>query len=652
MKQLYIRNMLFFKEYDLELYTKLNSIIKNEKRYIIKYYKNSYNIFDKMKNTYLYQISLEQYKKNIKKEDLTNSTYNSFLLLKKTIYNTVTPIFTKPFNSNNVYLSNILYIAKDIFDIQQALNNFDITKKRKLKNIPAFIFFGTLLGDHIPYIIQKTKAKNYMITEPDIEIFNLSLFFVDYKDICTKNNIILNIAQSKSTLIQKYYKLISDNKLDNYIVKYYSTSYHEKDLMSSFLLAMDQANSLKFDYYQYLEYIEKSIKNIKKYNLLTPKDIYSNILDKPIFILSPGPSLRKNILWIKNNRSKILVVSYSATLKILFEYNIIPDIIIIIDANYIINSQFPNNKKYLEKIYKNSIAILATDVNRNIFKKFKKKNMFLYESNVKLEYNGLVESPAFTVGDTTLHILLSLKFKNIYLLGTDLAFDKITGDAYDNVLVRNMQKVNNIKKIQLNIDDNNNIKIKSNFDSNIVQTSSLFYNILDNYNKIIQYHKRNYHFNIYNCSNGAYIENTIPLKIDEITLSNNSTDNKKDLYDFLNQQSQIGFSTITKKYINQEVKYIKNLIKIIKKFKTKEIKTINQFYKFTNELYDNLLSHNFYSQITTVLLISYMQTINIYINFYFNTRKIDQKDLNKINSRWSKQFINILKLYLSNIKQI
>ena len=332
-----------------------------------------------------------------------------------------------------------------------------------------------------------------MIVEEDLEIFRLSLFTTEYKQLAKNTkSLTFCIAENNIDMIKKYTHFMRFASLYNYIFKFYSTSKHSIDLLHAFPPAISTISPFAYDYNRMIEYFVLTTKRIKQYpHILTTKSNHS-LSYKPIIILGPGPSLRNNIDFIIKNRKKFIIVAFSATLKILDEFNIKPDIITLVDASNIMIEHFNVSKK----MYKNVIKIFASDMYPNLIKKVGKKNLFIMESIFKITQRGFIEAPAATVGETTLHLLLSMGFKEIYLLGTDLSINIKTGSSYDKTHKDSQKTISrnildtNIKEITLDpkpIADY--IKVKGNFQKE-VYTTNFFATIIGNYEKIIQKYKK------------------------------------------------------------------------------------------------------------------------------------------------------------------
>ena len=657
----YNDNMAFLKIVNINLYNKINILSKDMEsnnykiNYDIEFKNNSFDIYDKNNDKFIYNKTLKEYSQDAV-SSIDYSLKGSFNDLPTLLFNIKNPNVNRLFNDDiNTY--STFKINHDVYKYRKIFNYYKIEDKQALKNIPTFIFFGTLLGNHLIDIHKKIKAKSYLIVEPNLEIFRLSLFLTEYKLLAQYSSVFFSIEENDMDTITTYERFIDINYLDNYIFKYYSTSLHDIKLFHQFTLALQNKSSTSYDHYRQLNYIQSSVQNINKYRLLNSNDKESILSNKPVLILSPGPSLRKNFKWLKKNKKNFILIAFGATIKALCEANIKPDIIISVDASTLIINQFP---KQCKKIYKNTIAILTTDSHPKVIKLFKKNNTFIFETNFKLSSNGIMEAPSTSVGDNTLHILLSLGFTNIYMLGTDLSFNMKTGSGYDKTHIQAKTKHNldqykqNIRKITNTIDlKSKYIPTKSNFDEEEVYSDNFFLRIIQNYHTIINFHKINKKFKVYNLSNGAYIPGTIPLKIEDIKINKKIKNKKEILHNIINTKSSLKFSTQDYDKFSTEIDFLYQLIEDIDFLKNNNKISFEDFDLFTRELSMKILNHKSYSQLLLNLTFGFMKTINNYINYYFNDKeKREHKVLLKTKDLWCQQILDILNQYMNILKSI
>ena len=114
-------------------------------------------------------------------------------------------------NGGKLYGADSNLIAQQ--QVDNCLQNSSKTKKA--------IFIGTLLGLQIEKLILKTDAPCVMIIEPDLELFKLSAFLVDYEAITKSRFAIFSIMDSekelKNKILEFLYTMFYYNNNTSYI---------------------------------------------------------------------------------------------------------------------------------------------------------------------------------------------------------------------------------------------------------------------------------------------------------------------------------------------------------------------------------------------------------------------------------------------------
>jgi len=655
----YEDNMSFLEVFDKPLYERIKSLSTDinmgfKIRYDLEFTNNSFNIFDNENGKFIYTKTLEDYSSEVL-ETLDFSEKGTMFNLANGAYRSKEEDM-RHFN-DDIQTKSYYKILKDINQIKSKLS-FSSSGPKEFKSINSMVFFGTLLGKHIVSVNEKFKCKSYLVLEPSLEIFRLSLFVTEYKLLVQNSHAYFSVGLSDKDMIQKMEKFILHDSFENYSYKYYSTSFHKQNVFNNFTFALQNLSPFSYDHYRQLYYSKESFKNIAKYSSLNMVIEKYKIQKLPVLILSPGPSLRKNFKWLKKNKDNFITIAFGAAIKALSEVNIKPDIVTNVDASTIILNQFPKESK---DIYSNSLAFLASDTHKKVFDLFKKKNVFIFEANFKILKNGIEESPALSVGDNTLHILLSLGFEEIYMLGTDLSIDVDTGASYDKTHVMSSSVHNvhhlkkNIKRISNDVDVKNNyLKVKSNLSNKDLYANQFFSKIISSYSIIIDMHKNDKKFKIYNLSDGAFIPGTTPLKIKDMKLEKIEMKNKDlILKKFLKKISQDNFTEKENEYLKEEIKFIKSLHKKINSFKKTTHIEYMDFFDFRKEIAILISKHKSYSQLTGTIFLTYIKIIDNYINYVCNDSNIEirEEQLNDLKETWCNQFSSLIKDYLKIIKK-
>lgn len=644
----YTKNMEYFKEHFPDLEKKLttfNHAIEfdmYEPNWELEYKDNKYFDLHNIKDKYFYYNinTLEDAKKvtdNVKTDDS-----NSFSLIKGVLLRKDAKP-TEKFMDDPI--SHLYPMYKYMFKHNTQLNDY--------KKIEKFMFIGTGIGLHIPMICEKIKAKTYLIVEPNLEIFRLSLFTADYTNLLKDpEDLFFSVAEKPDEFYKTFKKFYAKFNFLNYRLKFncVSENYHNYfDFIASFINDMDPTRfpfsimltSLQriFDYknedYKFLEYNEK-------------------ILNKhPVCIVAPGPSLEKNIKWLEKNQDRFIIVALGAALKKLDKHNIIPNIITSVDPHKIVENQLDVN----EKTYKNSILLCSTNIHPEVVEKFDKENVFMYPVLYNFGFNNSYPLGGATVGEVTYALTLILGAKELYLLGTDVALDPETGASHTKEHIhyktRDKLQKTDIKEFT-NIKSDDLVEVKGNF-IDTVFTTRLFQQVINQYNSYTKQLKKDQ--KIYNLSNGAYLNDTEPLKIEDLLTDKMVHFDKEALQEELleefNNNKNNWFTENELKILKKDLSYMEKGLKNIKKYKKLKFKNYDEFqYQKLGliieqkELLDKKLIFN---SLPSILSSYYAMTETFIYNFFESQSilKSDKKVVNAINRYWTEIYENI---FLSVIK--
>ena len=499
-------NLDYFKSTNLEVYNKIiefKNIIEAGKikhRYSLEYIDEKFNLLHILSNTLFYKSTDDFDKIATEAIDYSNRK------------NTITPISVEALNSK--YIEKLKNerdnrdSIKTIKKLKVLLKNIDSNykKKKEFKSVGKFIFMGVILGTHLDSIHKKISSKNYLIIEPDIEIFYLSMFVSKYYDFAPNAKKVYSIMDDENELLNKLNTFQTIDFDKNYCIKYYLASNSYSNIFETLSVSLISQNPLSYTYNSYLKNVKRTVAHIKhNANILDLSKETRIFDDKPILVVSPGPSVEQHLKWLKKYQDRFIIVSFSQMAKKLVNASIIPDIITIIDAEKVIEEHF--RFKEVEKI-RNTLLLTTTNVYPSIFENFKKENIFLFEKNSTLKRSS-IPMLGNTVGEVTYFLLLKFKAEQIYLLGVDLAVTK-DGKTHEKGHTSNILKksltVRKIKEInyeeETKVDQEQAlIKVEGNF-SEYVFTTFFFKNIIQNYKSITQQYKLK-NQKVYNLSDGA-----------------------------------------------------------------------------------------------------------------------------------------------------
>lgn len=652
----FLANLSFLNEYDNSLYQRIDALsqmINNnvyKENYFLEFIQKDgdFDIYDKKNDKYIYNKKPSKYNRNASaKIDFTSK--GSFSILDRQIFggNCYTSVFEEV-----EYFCDFEYSQKLLLNdlskyIKTFNNNLGDYSFKKYEYIDKFIFIGTLLGRHIPLILEKTKAKDFFVCEENLELFRLSLFVVDYSNLARDGNtVVFSIMDDKHIFNEQIENFLTHKAYQNYNIKFHTTDYNVKEYFDNIMSSILSHKSTSFNYYMMLENMWKNITSrINKYNILQFKQESKDLdfINTPILFIGAGPSLSDNIDWLKMNKDKFIIVSIAAANKILKKNGIAPDIVTTLDPQYKVLKKKHFDSENINFI-RDTFVIASINTDQRFLDKFTQNKLFLYEMNKPLHSSNLCYK-GFSVGEISASILLGLNFKNIYLLGLDFAINQNTGETHASGYGN---KSYNSKLDTLSHDfsfDKELIEIKGNLKEK-VYTNRLFSMSLDAMStNIVSLKKMDQ--KIYNLSShGGLIQGTIPLNPNNLDLCNFETLRKELLQDQIQKHllcsSKNQLSLDDKNDLKNELNYLESVIVFLEELKNKPSVNFEEFDKRIENLIEKLFFPNIECSFLSVIFIHFFNVILQYVYYCLNTQNIIEEEKLK----------NIEKLFLEDLSRL
>lgn len=199
------------------------------------------------------------------------------------------------------------------------------------------LVYGFGLGYHIEEILKKLDSTDLLyVMDINIEVFKLALKLKNLQRILLDKRLKLIISKSQEEIVNKMKKILQkENKLVIYVpsLKTIPNKYEK------FKIVMEEWNMKKsYDG----EWDEKLKENRHNNNVLNSESIGKMInkyKNKPIIIVSAGPSLNKNKHLLKDLKGKALIFAVGSALKPLLRCGVSPDMFCIIDPSPITYKQ-------------------------------------------------------------------------------------------------------------------------------------------------------------------------------------------------------------------------------------------------------------------------------------------------------------------------
>lgn len=454
------------------------------------------------------------------KDQFNNFTKNpSFIILDSKI-----EFSEQPKDMQSKYLYKILSFPEDKDFIKKDIQ-FDI------KVVPYLIVFGTGLGYHIQWLIERFDIYNLHIIDLDPELIKPSMYTLNWKKIYEyfkrpgrSLSFTVGVNDAAGVLDDIVNTARNINPGIPIITMFYEHYENDQINIVKESLAGEYDSIIKgpwtFDLiFEGIQYSTKNIENgIPAYyaDLKVKEEI-------PAFLIAAGPSLDDTVTFIKEHQDKAVIIAVGAVLKKLKQEGIKPDFVIEVEDkkdNVYYRHQFQYDTDY----YKDLFMMFIHHAYPEVFNLSGKSGMYINGGHLSM--NLFKNIPVFnffglgsTVSEAALVFALSLGFKSIYLFGLDLGYKDpqkhhATGTIhYDKDFKFYKQTFANYIKVKGNLRD-------------FVFTERFFSMSKIAIQNIIRTQKPE-DTKIYNTSDGVYIEGTIPFKPVELEFLHFSQDIKK-----------------------------------------------------------------------------------------------------------------------------
>lgn len=623
--QTYQRNIDYLKSHQISVYEKLAALDSAIEQ---GYYKERYELVYENDNFDVFEIETEKYLYN------KNSKEHAFLASKSIDYQLNDNQFE---GFQKKYISDHdLQMYKDKKSFTHHMSGFapivkycqdNLHTKSTLAHIKKFIFFGTGLGLHINSIHQKILSEVYFIIEDDLELFRLSLFTIDYKEMATKSKLIFSIFEDNDGFLKSSEKFLKEKYYYNHHLKYFHILSHKEDKRNQFHISITSQSHFLFFYNHLLTQYCKPLNYLfDNYNFLD-KTINFNtpeLSKTPFLLIAAGPSLEKNIAWLKENQDKFIIVALSATLSYLEENLIRPDIITHLDAFEAASIHF--NKIKSMDFFKDSVCFFSDRSSTYVISKFNKRQIYLFENGTQYKESSLKPS-APCVGSLTYQLLLLLRPANVYLLGLDLAIDSSTGQTHSSSheYTQKLDTKENAFEDQTMTYKSSLFKVEGNFEQTVLTTPH-FKTSIDTINMSTQLLKDNSQ-NIFNLSHGAKF---IGINAKEIkTIETKMYNRKSDIINCLTQicktNSSTEFNNLDLKKLEDKLSHAKRTMQYLSNHKKLYYSSTEEYLTNIQELVAKLTNNEAIRQYEiSRVLDTYFKYILGYIFDFFNHEETQQ----------------------------
>lgn len=634
--ELYIKNLNFLNEKYTDLYEKIEKLSKEielgtrSEKYVLEMRDEGYfDIKNLENNGYFYASnSYQDAESRAKYNDFTvNSSWD---LLRRT--------------PDNKYLT-CGESFKDVLPIVQYINEKVDLENIEYREIFKMVFIGTGLGLHINEIYKKLNPKAVLIIEPELEIFRLSLFIIDYSQfIGTNKMLFLSIEDDEKERRQVYQSFRKYQEYLNFNIKHYRLLENYSYIKDEITNYLSGGGAVSFPYKYLLQNLHVTLELIrdkeKFYDFHLAKK-QKPFKDKKVLLISAGPSLESYLDWIYENQDKFIIICVEIVVRRLEAKKIIPDIVTAIDPHPTLMAEYIKTED--PNFLKNSAMVIFTQLHESFFEAAKNTNIYCFQSLPIIEELPFVDSGG-NVGTFCLVVAYALGVEEFYLIGNDAALDQKTGLMYSDDIEWLQQSISMETSTQdANITIDDTIEVKGNF-RDTVKTTRLLISFKDQYEKFFNSIPDNDH-KIYNLSDGAYINGMEPL-------SRNCFEQKSKKFD--KQKKTIlldldkAFRIVEGISFSEDTKLINTILRKITRFKKNSFKNRDDFLQNKLDLMIFVIESckKFKNKSLFLLFMQFTELADQYVNFVLNLKQKDlhsKEEINKIALMWSNGVYNLFK---------
>ncbi|EDP0134876.1 DUF115 domain-containing protein, partial [Campylobacter jejuni] len=414
---------------------------------------------------------------------------------------------------NIIKKSNLKKMYQDpIKELEKNLEYFkDFTR------YPVLFFYGFGNGILYKILLQNQALKRIIIFEKELELIFLALNFIDFsKDLSLGRLIILHHDDINLPKMDKVFRLIGDLFYRSYNLHIANDFYehYKEDILKLNKLNMQTIKNHNLmhgnDPKDALQGIEQFVYNLPQ---MITHPSYKELLSKrkgisdTAIIVSTGPSLTKQLPLLKKYANKATIFCADSSYPILAKHGIKPDYVCMLERDEIVAECFNNDFGEFDK---DIVFIVKSVTHPHTIKYLQKNNrVFILVSTyasfiqyLKLDYFGYFNM-GFSVAHMNFLLTIHLKYKNIILIGQDLAYAK-DGQTHSQGFIHANLHNGDYKR------DLDKFSTTAYGGNGKVQSSEIWTLFRHNFEKDIVNIKMNYHITTYNCTEGgARIEGTI-----------------------------------------------------------------------------------------------------------------------------------------------
>ncbi|HHW4631233.1 motility associated factor glycosyltransferase family protein [Campylobacter coli] len=317
-------------------------------------------------------------------------------------------------------------------NLEEEINFFYQSILEKTPRYPFVCIYG--IGNAL---LIKNLAKHYkhlFLFESEIELFILALSTIDLsEELCSGKIYLVDIEEERVDIqllilfdmkdMFEYLSLYEMFVNNVYYKKFYEDIWHRADNLCEKNIEVIVRNlisnlNIGFECYSHLlQNIPSMLESIPFQRILNErKNKFENAI-----VVSAGPSLTKQLPLLKAYQDKVVIFCADGALSMLEKEGIVPDYVTNLDFTDLTMKFFQNKEN------KTSLNVLSCATHPSLVHFLDNKSVILRDDPLYQRFNlndfGYIDTGTH-VSHFSYTLALALGFKNIIMIGQDLAFDE------------------------------------------------------------------------------------------------------------------------------------------------------------------------------------------------------------------------------------
>ncbi|EMV9674702.1 motility associated factor glycosyltransferase family protein, partial [Campylobacter coli] len=317
-------------------------------------------------------------------------------------------------------------------NLEEEINFFYQSILEKTHRYPFICIYG--IGNALLIKNLSKHYKHLFVFESEIELFILALSTIDLsEELCSGKIYLVDIEEERVDIqllilfdmkdMFEYLSLYEMFVNNVYYKKFYEDIWHRADELCEKNIEVIVRNlisnlNIGFECYSHLlQNIPSMLESIPFQRILNER---KNKFDNAI-VVSAGPSLAKQLPLLKAYQDKVVIFCADGALSMLEKEGIVPDYVTNLDFTDLTMKFFQNKEN------KTSLNMLSCATHPSLVYSLDNKSVILRDDPLYQRFNlndfGYIDTGTH-VSHFSYTLALALGFKNIIMIGQDLAFDE------------------------------------------------------------------------------------------------------------------------------------------------------------------------------------------------------------------------------------